>query len=107
MQNEWPNGIGNSRIGSAVRFRIGISGWARRRRFLITRTERFTGSAGFTTIPAGKSRILACITSICCDGASVRMRANAVTAMGGKYAVKDNREIPDTLEALWQVRRTV
>lgn len=25
----------------------------------------------------------------------------AVTAMGGKFAVKDNREIPDTLEALW------
>ena len=24
--------------------------------------------------------------------------ANAVTVMGGKYAVKDNREIPDTLE---------
>jgi predicted dehydrogenase len=26
----------------------------------------------------------------------------AVTVMGGKYAVKDNREVPDTLEALWQ-----
>ncbi|MDQ2900795.1 MAG: Gfo/Idh/MocA family oxidoreductase [Acidobacteriota bacterium] len=26
----------------------------------------------------------------------------AVTAMGGKYAVADDREIPDTLEALWQ-----
>jgi predicted dehydrogenase len=26
----------------------------------------------------------------------------AVTALGGKYAVEDNREIPDTLEALWQ-----
>ncbi|HVX66641.1 MAG TPA: Gfo/Idh/MocA family oxidoreductase, partial [Bryobacteraceae bacterium] len=26
----------------------------------------------------------------------------SVTAMGGKYAVQDNREIPDTLEALWQ-----
>jgi predicted dehydrogenase len=26
----------------------------------------------------------------------------AVTAMGGKYAVKDNREIPDTLEVLWE-----
>ncbi len=26
----------------------------------------------------------------------------AVTALGGKYAVRDNREIPDTLEALWQ-----
>jgi len=26
----------------------------------------------------------------------------AVTVMGGKYAVKDNREIPDTLEALWE-----
>jgi len=27
---------------------------------------------------------------------------SAVTALGGKYAIKDNREIPDTLEALWQ-----
>jgi predicted dehydrogenase len=26
----------------------------------------------------------------------------AVTALGGKYAVKDNREIPDTLEVLWE-----
>jgi len=26
----------------------------------------------------------------------------AVTAMGGKYAVSDNREIPDTMEALWR-----
>ena len=26
----------------------------------------------------------------------------AVTAMGGKFAVDDNREIPDTLDALWQ-----
>src|SRR5262245_51064652 len=26
----------------------------------------------------------------------------AVTAMGGKYAISDNREVPDTLEVLWQ-----
>jgi len=26
----------------------------------------------------------------------------AVTAMGGKYAVQDNRDIPDTLEVLWE-----
>jgi predicted dehydrogenase len=26
----------------------------------------------------------------------------AVTAMGGKFAIGDNREIPDTLEVLWQ-----
>jgi predicted dehydrogenase len=26
----------------------------------------------------------------------------SVVAMGGKYAVEDNREIPDTLEVLWQ-----
>jgi predicted dehydrogenase len=25
----------------------------------------------------------------------------AVTAMGGKFAVEDNREVPDTMEALW------
>lgn len=26
----------------------------------------------------------------------------AITAMGGKYSVEDNREIPDTLEVLWE-----
>ena len=26
----------------------------------------------------------------------------AVTAMGGKFALEDNREVPDTLEVLWQ-----
>ena len=26
----------------------------------------------------------------------------AVTALGGKYAVTDNREVPDTLEVIWQ-----
>lgn len=26
----------------------------------------------------------------------------AVTAMGGKFAITDNREVPDTLEVLWQ-----
>jgi predicted dehydrogenase len=25
-----------------------------------------------------------------------------VTAMGGKYAIKDNREIPDTMEVIWE-----
>lgn len=29
-------------------------------------------------------------------------RPLAVTAMGGKYALHDNREVPDTLEVLWQ-----
>ncbi len=28
--------------------------------------------------------------------------AKAIAAMGGKFAVKDNREIPDTMEALWE-----
>lgn len=31
----------------------------------------------------------------------------AVTVMGGKYAIKDNREIPDTLEALWDFDGTM
>jgi predicted dehydrogenase len=31
----------------------------------------------------------------------------AVTAMGGRYAVRDNREIPDTLEALWDFDGTL
>jgi predicted dehydrogenase len=31
----------------------------------------------------------------------------AVTAMGGKYVMKDNREIPDTLEVLWDFDGTM
>ena len=31
----------------------------------------------------------------------------AVVAMGGKYAVKDNREIPDTLEVIWDFDGTL
>jgi len=31
----------------------------------------------------------------------------AVTAMGGKYAVRDNREIPDTCEVLWDLGGTL
>jgi predicted dehydrogenase len=31
----------------------------------------------------------------------------AVTAMGGKFAVRDNREIPDTCEALWDYDGTM
>src|SRR6266542_3141735 len=30
----------------------------------------------------------------------------AVTAMGGKFAVEDNREIPDTLEVVWQYQNS-
>jgi predicted dehydrogenase len=29
-------------------------------------------------------------------------RPTAVTAMGGKFAIDDNREIPDTMEVIWQ-----
>jgi predicted dehydrogenase len=31
----------------------------------------------------------------------------SVAAMGGKYAVKDNREIPDTLEVMWEFDGTL
>ena len=33
---------------------------------------------------------------------AVAVGPKAVTVMGGKYVMKDNREIPDTLEALWE-----
>jgi len=31
-----------------------------------------------------------------------KQAALSVTAIGGKYAVKDNREVPDTVEVLWE-----
>lgn len=35
------------------------------------------------------------------------LNPTGVTAIGGKYAVDDNREIPDTLEVLWEYPRTL
>lgn len=31
-----------------------------------------------------------------------KQRPQAVTALGGKYALRDNRDVPDTMQALWE-----
>ena len=102
IQNEWPNGIGNPSDGPPP------SEWE---------WDQWLGPA--PKVPYNPNRTyykfrwfynysggqltnfgVHLIDTIrwCLNLASPRK----VTAIGGKYAVKDNRDIPDTLEVLWE-----
>lgn len=102
IQNEWPNGIGNPSDGPPP------SEWE---------WDQWLGPA--PKVPYNPNRTyykfrwfynysggqltnfgvhLVDTIRWCLNLASPRK----VTAIGGKYAVKDNRDIPDTLEVLWE-----
>jgi len=69
-----------------------------------TRTVASTSFAGSMTTPEGNSPTSALIISTTFNGRLATQRPSSVTALGGKFALKDNREIPDTLEALWKYK---
>ena len=107
IENEWPNGIGNPPDGDPPSAKDWDRGWVRRQRCRTTRTAPITNSAGSTTTPAGQLTNFGVhnIDMIrWCLGVEYPRR---VTALGGKYVMKDNREIPDTLEVIWEYDGTL
>ena len=103
LQNEWPNGIG-AFADSAPPANFDWDQWVGPApKVPFNKNRSFYNFRWFYNYSGGQ------VTNFgvhyfdmlrWCLGADA---ANAVTVMGGKYAVKDNREIPDTLEALWQM----
>jgi predicted dehydrogenase len=102
LDNEWPNGIGNPANGSPP----SESEW-----------DRWLGPAPM--VPFNKNREFykfrwffnysgGQLTNYGVHNVDMlrwclgQDSPRSVTAIGGKYAVEDNREIPDTLEVLWQ-----
>lgn len=102
IQNEWPNGIGNPKdeappegfdweswLGPAPK-----RPYNKNRGFY--RFRWFWDYSGGQVTNFGVHYLDAIHMSL---GQQI---PEAVTALGGKFAIDDNREIPDTLEVLWQ-----
>jgi len=101
IQNEWPNGIGNppdsdppsgldwdTWLGPAPKVRYN-------RNRALYRFRWFYDYSGGQVTNFGTHYLDLTHRLLGCDSPL------AVTAMGGKWALEDNREIPDTLEVLW------
>jgi predicted dehydrogenase len=102
IQNEWPNGIGNPKdeappegfdweswLGPAPKHP-----YNKNRGFY--RFRWFWDYSGGQVTNFGVHYLDAIHMSL---GQQI---PEAVTALGGKFAIEDNREIPDTLEVVWQ-----
>jgi predicted dehydrogenase len=102
LQNEWPNGIGNHANSKPP----SEEDWDRwlgpapkvpyNQNRMYYKFRWFYGYSGGQLTNFGVHYVD--MLRWCLGQDSPR----AVTAMGGRYAVKDNREIPDTAEVLWQ-----
>ena len=102
IQNEWPKGIGNP-PDEAPPGNFDWDAWlgpAPKRPYNKNRT--FYRFRWFTDYSGGQLTNFGVHYMDMIQWALGQNAPAAVTAMGGKWAIEDNREIPDTLEVLWQ-----
>ncbi len=102
IQNEWPTGIGNPSDGNPppdVDWETWL-GPAPKRAYNQNRT--FYRFRWFYDYSGGQLTNFGVHYLDFIHWALGQTAPLAVTAMGGKFAIEDNREIPDTLEVLWQ-----
>ena len=101
IQNEWPNGIGNPPDGQPPAD-LNWDAWlgpAPKRAFNTNRT--FYRFRWFYDYSGGQVTNFGVHYMDAIHWALGQDAPLAVTAMGGKFAVEDNRDIPDTLEVIW------
>jgi predicted dehydrogenase len=101
VQNEWPNGIGNPPDGAPP------SEWEWQQWLgpapakPYNRNRTFYNFRWFYDYSGGQITNFGVHYMDMLRWALGKESPKAVVAMGGKYAVRDNREIPDTCEVLW------
>jgi predicted dehydrogenase len=101
IQNEWPKGIGNPPDGQPPAD-LNWDAWlgpAPKRAFNTNRT--FYRFRWFYDYSGGQVTNFGVHYMDAIHWALGQDAPLAVTAMGGKFAVEDNRDIPDTLEVIW------
>jgi predicted dehydrogenase len=101
IQNEWPKGIGNPPDGTPPEG-VDWDAWlgpAPRRPYNKNRT--FYRFRWFYDHSGGQLTNFGVHYMDAIHWALGQDAPLAVTAMGGRFAVEDNREVPDTLEVLW------
>jgi predicted dehydrogenase len=101
IQNEWPQGIGNP-PDEPVPANFDWEAWlgpAPRRAY--NRNRTFYRFRWFYDYSGGQLTNFGVHYLDVIHWALGQDAPRAVTAMGGKFAMTDNREVPDTLEVLW------
>ncbi len=102
IQNEWPKGIGNPPDGDPPRD-FDWEGWlGPAPKVPYNKNRTFYRFRWFYDYSGGQLTNFGVHYMDFIHWALGHDAPLAVTAMGGKFGIEDNREIPDTLEVLWQ-----
>ena len=107
VQNEWPNGIGYAPSGPPPNH-VDWDAWlGPAPKVPYSRNRAFYNFRWFYDYSGGQITNFGVHYMDFIRSALGEKTPLAVTAMGGKYAVKDDREIPDTCEVLWDFGGTL
>jgi len=107
LQNEWPNGIGNIPDGKPMNEAEWDQWLGPAPKVPYNPNRTYYRFRWFYNYSGGQVTNFGVHYMDMLRWAIGKDAPKAVTVMGGKYAVKDNREIPDTLEALWDFDGTM
>lgn len=107
LQNEWPNGIGNEPSGAPPTEQEWEQWLGPAPKVPYNKNRMYYNFRWFYDYSGGQLTNFGVHYMDMLRWAIGQDSPAAVTAMGGKFVVKDNREIPDTMEALWQFDRAM
>jgi len=102
IQNEWPKGIGNPPDGEPPRDLDWDAWLGPAPKVPYNKNRTFYRFRWFFDYSGGQLTNFGVHYLDLIHWALGHEAPQAVTAMGGKFALADNREIPDTLEVLWK-----
>lgn len=107
LQNEWPNGIGNPPDGKPMSEQEWDQWLGPAPKVPYNENRMYYRFRWFNNYSGGQLTNFGVHYMDMLRWALGKEAPRAVTAMGGKFAVKDNREVPDTMEALWDFDGTM
>ena len=102
LYNEWPNGIGNAPDSTPPNEEMWNRWLGPSPKVPYNKNRMFYDFRWFYNYSGGQVTNFGVHYMDMLRWCLGKDAPKAVTAMGGKYVMKDNREIPDTLEALWE-----
>ncbi len=107
VQNEWPNGIGAASTDPPMSEEMWDQWLGPAPKVPYDRNRAFYNFRWFYDYSGGQITNFGVHYMDFIRMALGKQAPRAVTAMGGRFAVKDNREIPDTCEVLWDYGDTL
>ncbi|MEO8128956.1 MAG: Gfo/Idh/MocA family oxidoreductase [Bryobacteraceae bacterium] len=102
LLNEWPNGIGNAPDSAPPNEEMWNQWLGPAPKVPYNKNRMFYDFRWFYNYSGGQVTNFGVHYMDMLRWCLGKDAPTAVTVMGGKYVMKDNREIPDTLEALWE-----